>query len=227
VFYRLADVRLAVSKGTAADLSALSGISKHAFNVIHNPIRRFAHTPVPQEIEALWGKGDGKRILTVGTFKAVKNHAMLIRAFAKLEDKTAKLMILGTGPLWEETKLIAEAAGVADRVLMPGFHAHPMPFYQSADVFVLSSNHEGFGNVLIEALACGTPVVSTDCPSGPREILQDGVYGTLTPVDEAEGFAKAMQDALCCDHDTKKLQARAEDFAPDAIAQKLITVLGI
>ena len=125
-------------------------------------------------------------------FKHQKNHALLLRAFALLERPDARLMLLGNGELEPDLRRLAAELGIADRVIFAGFHPDPTPFYRTADLFVLSSDYEGFGNVIVEALACGTPVVSTDCPSGPAEILADGEFGALVPVGDAQALARAI-----------------------------------
>ncbi|RDE51198.1 MAG: glycosyltransferase [Candidatus Accumulibacter meliphilus] len=109
----------------------------------------------------------------------------------------------------------ARELGVADSVSMPGFVRDPSPYYRHADLHVLSSTGEGLPTVIIEALATGTPVVSTDCPSGPREILCDGKFGRLVPVGDAVALAAAMEESLSATHDKAALQARAQDFSID------------
>jgi glycosyltransferase involved in cell wall biosynthesis len=131
----------------------------------------------------------------------------------------AKLMLVGTGAGEVDLRTLAGELGLASQVVFAGFHPDPTSFYQTADLFVLSSDYEGFGNVIVEALACGTSVVSTDCPSGPAEILENGRYGRLVPVRDAQALADAMQKALATPHDPALLKQRASDFAP-AIATK-------
>lgn len=223
----LADARVAVSSGVADDLAALSGIPRARFEVIHNPIA--VRPPVAGAeavVDAAWQGWRGKRILSVGTLKQQKNQALLIRAFARLvETVDARFMILGEGTLRGELEALTRRLGVADRVLMPGFHPDPAPFYRSADLFVLSSDYEGFGNVIVEALACGIPVVSTDCPSGPAEILDNGRYGRLVPVGDVDALAAAMHAALAADHDREALKRRAAEFFPEKAAQKYLRLL--
>jgi glycosyltransferase involved in cell wall biosynthesis len=110
-------------------------------------------------------------------------------------------------------------------VILAGFHPDPTPFYKTADLFVLSSDYEGFGNVIVEALACGTPVVSTDCPSGPGEILDGGRYGRLVPAGDAEALAGAIEAALSETHDRDTLTRRAADFAPARAAEQYLGLL--
>ena len=224
--YRLAHARVAVSHGVADDLAALSGISRDRISVIYNPVAMRPEASIDDGLaETLWGGWRGPRIITVGRLKPQKNHALLIKAFKKLLPiLDARLLILGTGQLADATAAVARAEGVADKVLMPGKTMDPTPYYQSADLFALSSNYEGFGNVIVEALACGVPVVSTDCKSGPAEILENGKYGRLVPVGDADALARAMADALGAKHDSEALKRRAAEFAPELIAEQYLSL---
>ena len=225
--YRMAAARVAVSSGVADDLSKLSGIARNRFQVIFNPISRgFTEEISPAAAERFWGDFSGKRILSVGSFKPVKNHMLLVRACAKIVDSVdARLMLLGDGPLLEDIERVIRSEGVDDKVLLPGFFPDPRPFYASADLFVLSSNHEGFGNVIVEALACGLPVVSTDCPSGPSEILGNGKYGSLVPVGDADALATAIGEALAKPCDKEMLRARAQDFTQAIVADHYLKII--
>ncbi len=213
-FYPAADHRVVVSAQAADDLASLSGVPRGKFEVIHNPISPPASIATNPEVEQLWGKG-GPRIITVGALKQEKNQALLLRAFATLRSHLdAKLMILGEGPLRTHLEALAKELGVADRVLMPGFRADPWPYLASADLFVLSSDHEGFGLVLVEAMHAGLRVVSTDCAGGPREILDDGGYGRLVPPGDADALADAMAAAL------------AEPAAPERMRERAMELTG-
>lgn len=226
--YRLASARVGVSHGTCADMAALSHMSPARFTTIHNPVR-LACQPVHDDLRAaraFWGT-DGPRILTVGNLKPVKNHPLLLRAFAQVRRHDARLMLLGQGQNEASLRGLASELGISDRLIFPGFHADPSPFYATADLFVLSSDHEGFGNVIVEALSFGLPVVSTDCPSGPAEILQSGRFGRLVPVGDAAALAQAMEAALAAPVDREALIRRAADFAPDIAARKYLDLLGL
>jgi glycosyltransferase involved in cell wall biosynthesis len=133
--------------------------------------------------------------------------------------------LVGTGADEAELRTLAGGLGLSAQVIFAGFHSDPTPFYQTADLFVLSSDYEGFGNVIVEAMACGTPVVSTDCPSGPAEILENGRYGRLVPVRDAQALADAMQEALAAPHDPALLKQRASDFAPEIAAKRYLELL--
>lgn len=224
--YRLADARVGVSAGVCRDMAQLSWMRVGRFSTIYNPVR--APNGPTSEASTLadqsWLDRPGSRILSVGRFKPVKNHKLLLRAFANLAS-SAQLMMLGNGQDEAALKALAKDLGIADRVIFPGFHADPTPFYQTADLFVLSSNYEGFGNVIVEALACGTPVVSTDCRSGPREILKEGAYGTLVAVNDERALATAMREALNTKHDPERLKARARDFNVSLIADQYLKLL--
>jgi glycosyltransferase involved in cell wall biosynthesis len=226
LLYPLADARIVVSAGSADDLARLSHIPRERFDVVHNPV-----APPPgliatnPSIEQLWS-GNEPRILAVGSLKHQKNHSHLIHAFAKLvKNRRAKLMILGQGELRAELERLASALGVADRVVMPGFAVNPWPYYASADLFVLSSDYEGFGNVIVEAMHAGLPVVSTDCNDGPAEILDQGRYGTLVPCGDADRLASAMAAALDSEIDREAQKARAAVFSADAAVDRYIALM--
>ncbi len=226
--YRIADVRVGVSAGVVKDVAQLAWLPVNSFEVIHNPVARRAepgHLALGA-VQALWRGSPGARILAVGTFKVQKNYPLLLRAFARLTKlPEARLMLLGTGAGESAMRALADDLGIADRVIFAGFHRDPTPFYRTADLFVLSSNYEGFGNVIVEALASGTPVVSTDCPSGPSEILEAGRYGTLVPVGDVEALANAIGAALSNTHDQARLRQRALDFAPEIAARHYLKLL--
>jgi len=227
--YRLAAARIAVSSGVAQDIARLSGLSLGEFEVIYNPVMPPSEPSVAalRCAEALWSGSAGARILTVGSMKAQKNHLLLIRAFARLDRPDARLMFVGEGSGRESLLKLARELGVAERVIFAGFHPDPTPFYMSADLFALSSDYEGFGNVLVEAMACGTPMVSTDCLSGPREILEGGKYGRLVPVGDIAAMANAIELALDNSITGETLRNRASDFEPKKAANAYLNLMGL
>lgn len=203
LFYPMADIRIVCSAESADDLAQVSGLGRDRFEVIFNPIEPPDAIDMPPDMDSRWG-GRGPRILNAGRFIEQKNQALLIQAFALLRrEREATLMILGDGPLRPMLEELAADLGVAGDVIMPGFAIDPWPYYKSADLFVLSSDYEGFPLVLAEAMRAGTRVVSTDCPTGPGEMLDGGRYGRLVPCGDAAALAQAMAAAL---DDTSDLQ---------------------
>jgi len=224
--YPLATGLMAVSEGVKQDLCRLGAFADERVTVIYNPVVRGLVNPVPIEAavrQKLWGPGFNHHVLAVGSFKTVKNFPLLLRAFAQLpQSLNAKLTILGEGLVRPDLEMLIQELGLQDRVGLPGFALDPSCWYRSADLFVLSSSWEGFGNVIVEALECGVPVVSTDCPSGPAEILENGRYGRLVPVGDAQALTGAIQASLLESHDHEALRRRAQDFAVPRIADQYL-----
>lgn len=209
---RLADMNIAVSSGVADDIARLAGMRRDRFTVIHNPVEV---PPAPRASAGTGGRDTGgrRRIVSVGRLSPEKNQLLLLDAFARVAGRVdAELVILGEGRLRGRLENRVAELGLEERVSLPGFVNDPYPVYRSADLFVLASDFEGFGNVIVEALACGVPVVSTDCPAGPREILRGGEFGALVPCGDAAALAEAMLDALAREHDPERLKRRAADF---------------
>ena len=210
---------IAVSQGVARDLVALTGLPEGMVQVIHNPVVTPAFSILSSHKDStdrvrLWGGRFRKHILSVGSLKAQKNHQMLLRAFARVSlELDASLVILGEGELRPVLEQDVVNLGLVGRVVMPGFHIDPTPWYKAADLFVLSSDFEGFANVLAEALSWGTPTLSTDCPYGPSEILECGRYGMLVPPGDADAFASGMCKALTIDWNRHELQRRSLEFS--------------
>lgn len=226
--YRLADHRVGVSAGVVADMAALSGVQRDSFDVIYNPVhsRPDPDEATLEEVDRLWAGPRGARILTVGAMKAVKNHPMLLRAFASIKRPDARLMFVGDGGGRDSLLSLARELGLSDRVIFAGFQEDPTPFYISADLFVLSSDREGFGVVIVEAMACGTPVVCTDCPSGPREILDGGRFGRLVRVGDEESLAAGIRQSLMSPTKGEELKQRAAQFSPQYAANRYFALLG-
>lgn len=204
---------IAVSQGIGKDL-AERGLPASRIVVINNPLppvtRKATTYPWQNELAAM---GDGPVLASVGRLVPVKDHKTLLEACAMLDaDRHWRLAIFGEGPLEAELKAYAAKLGIGDRVLFAGYVDDPMACYAAADIVVLSSLSEGFGNVLIEAMASGVPVVSTDAPHGPREILADGRFGPLVPVADAKALAVTIADMLEHPTPAKFLKARARDF---------------
>ena len=214
--HRFASGVIAVSKGVRDDLSSLAKMSRDSIKVIYNPAATGVSPlrETPDVSSELWGRGYKYHILSVGRLKKQKDYETLIRAVAHLpEDLNVKLTILGEGPLRQNLEALIVQLGLQVRVSLPGFVTDPYPWFRSADLFVLSSQWEGFGNVIVEALECGVPVVSTDCPSGPSEILDNGIYGRLVPVGDAAMLSAAIIQSLDDKYDRELLISRAKYFS--------------
>lgn len=203
-----------VSRGVAADVAALAGLAVDRITTIYNPITPLPTPAAPDsDIMAAWSAG-GPRLITVGTLKTVKDHATLLRALVRIrQTRDARLLILGEGSERPKLEALVAELGLTDVVQLPGFRPDPHGYVANADAFMLSSLNEGFGNVLVEAMACGTPVVSTDCPTGPGEILDGGRYGRLTPVGDADALAAAVLETLAAPPDPAVLIQRSGDFS--------------
>lgn len=225
LFYPLADVRVAVSSGIADDLATLSGLHREQFMVIHNPAalgKVNVNAACPEQLS----RRPGPIILTVGTLKPVKRHDLLIEAFARMPASLdTTLCILGEGRMREQLEGQIDRLGLQGRVLLPGFAVDPGPWYAHSDLFVLSSDYEGFGNVIVEAMEYGVPVVSTDCPVGPTEILEQGLYGRLVSPANVEALASGMLASLREEPDRDALKRRARDFSLDVIARHYLDVM--
>lgn len=210
--YRLllprADAIVAVSEGVAAELRSLVEPQK-TVTVIHNGIT----LPEPQADQPhhLWLEQSTPLVLAIGRFVPQKDFATLLRAMTLLPERT-RLILLGDGPQRDDLTALAAELGIAQRIDLPGFVVDPTPYLHRADVLALSSVAEGFGNVIVEALACGTPVVATDCPHGPAEILGAGHFGRLVPMRDPAALAAAITKTLDHPPDPHILQFRAADF---------------
>jgi glycosyltransferase involved in cell wall biosynthesis len=155
-------------------------------------------------------------ILAVGRLEKQKDFPTLIHAFARIRKQyPVRLMILGEGNEHSSLESLVQKLGVAEDVIFPGFVANPYAYMAQARVLVLSSAWEGFGNVLVEAMAAGTPVVSTDCKSGPSEILANGQYGKLVAVGDSKGMAEAIVKTIEEASDSRILKERAIEFSLD------------
>lgn len=231
VLYRLflpfADAVVAVSQGVADDMARVAHLPREKIEVIYNPVvsERFQRD-MNEPCGHLWfQEGNPPVILGVGRLVELKDFRTLIDAFAKVrKTKNARLVLLGEGPLRNDLIAQAESLGLKDFVDLPGFYPNPLPFMRQASVLALTSFHEGFGNVLVEAMACGTPVVSTDCAYGPSEILADGKYGKLVPVGNAFALADALLSTLDAPMDATVLRSRGRSFSVKASMDEYLSL---
>ncbi|MGH6903124.1 MAG: glycosyltransferase [Geminicoccaceae bacterium] len=221
--YPRAEAIVAVSRGVADDLAQAARLPRERIAVIYNPVVPHdvpARTAAPVPHPWLQDR-QPPVVLGVGNLAPQKDFPTLIRAFARLRrSRSARLVILGgatdaaalhTRPA--QLRRLAAELGVAEDVDLPGYVENPYPWMARAAVFVLSSTYEGFGNVLPEAMACGCPVVSTDCPSGPGEILDGGRFGRLVPVGDDGALADAIGRTLDDPPAPEMLRQRAGVFS--------------
>jgi len=227
--YQRADALIAISEGVRDDLIDHFGVSLDAVTVVYNPIDlSIVDSKMSEEISHVWLQSEATQtVLAVGRLTKQKDYPTLLRAFKLVVESnpSARLIILGDGELRDELKQFAQDIGITHKVRFEGYVSNPYQYLARADLFVLSSAWEGFGSVILEALACRCPVVSTDCPSGPREILSDGRYGELTPVGSPAELATAITQSLKTSHNTVALRSRAEEFAVESIVDSYEQVL--
>ncbi len=217
--YPYADHVVTVSDGVRDDLLDVVNLPDEDVSVIYNPIdidriRVKADEPLDHQ----WLDDPNLNvILSAGRHAPQKGFDTLLRAFDRLDEPNTRLILLGDGDERESLIELATELGIEDRTDFPGFVDNPFSYMAQADLFVLSSWYEGFGNVLIEAMAVGCPIVSTDCPSGPNEILDNGHYGALVPVKNDSAMATSIAECLENPTNPDKLYDRANEFAIEAV----------
>lgn len=199
IFYPWADVVAGVSAGVVEDLRThLTRVDPDRLRVIYNPIvTDDLFAKAAEEPGHPWFQGDDQVFVAAGRYRPQKDFPTLIRAFAKLRTtRPARLVILGDGPERPRLETLVDEMGVGEDVDLYGYTDNPYAFLSRASAFVLSSRWEGLPTVLIEALSCGAPVVATNCPNGPEEILAGGRYGHLLPVGDVDALAQGLEMAL-------------------------------
>jgi glycosyltransferase involved in cell wall biosynthesis len=224
-----ADGFIAVSKGVADELIADFHIPSNRMKVIYNPVIT-ADFPkrMTEAVHHPWLGAKKERtfktIVTVGRLVKQKGYDILLKAFSFVTKKQqCKLIFVGTGPLLEPLKLQVKALHMDQHVDFVGYQENPLKYMYNADLFVLSSRWEGLPTVLIEALACGCPVVATDCMHGPSEILGHGEFGKLAMVDNPASLSTEILSALTTKPEIKHpLRRRLEDFKPDCVTHQFV-----
>ena len=199
VFYPWAAGVVAVSRGAADDLARTSGLPRDRMEVVYNPVITPAMLALARQApdHPWFSPGQPPVILGVGRLTRQKDFPTLIRAFAQVRHRrAARLIILGEGEDRAALEALVNELRLTDDVRLPGFRGNALAYMAGSALFVLSSAWEGLPTALIEALAVGTPVISTDCPSGPKEILQEGRLGALVPVGDVAALAAAMSAAM-------------------------------
>jgi glycosyltransferase involved in cell wall biosynthesis len=228
VAYRLADRIVAVSKGVADNLADLLQLNRSRISVIYNPVVDTGFFERAAEPVRIPWRGDhkGKLLISVGRHVPQKDPATLLRAVALVSrDRDVRLMVLGCGPQMKALRDLSVDLRIDDRVALLGFVLNPLPYIRAADLLVLSSCWEGLPSVLIESMALGTPVVSTRCPFGPEEVLQNGRLGALTPVGDAQALADAIHRTLEDPVPAAALEKAAREYNASTVATEYLRVL--
>lgn len=189
--------------------------------IIPNPVLlpAEADSPVPFEMKK-------PCVVAMGRFTEEKGFDLLLQAFARVKGQhpTWTLFILGEGPLRGQLEALRDRLGLAGRVFFPGRVSNPQVVLRQADIFVLSSRHEGFPNALCEAIVCGLPVIATDCPNGPREIIRDGVDGILIPTEDPEALAAALDRVMTDEKERQSLARRASEIVERFDLEKIMAM---
>jgi len=226
--YPRADAIIAVSTGVAENLRAMASIDPTRIHVVPNAVAvdEAAHR-ARDPIDHPWLHPGGPPVLlAVGRLVRKKDYPTLLRAFAGVRRRIdVRLIVLGEGPERPALQRLIASLGLEDCVDLLGQRSNPFPFMARASLFVLSSQFEGMPSVLVEALACGCPVVSTDCPSGPAEVLDGGRFGALVPVGDDRLLAEAILQALRAPVDRERLVARAREFERQRAAERYAEIM--
>jgi len=226
-FYLWANGIIAVSEGVADDLAQVLGAPRNRIQVIYNPIvTPELEVKAKDMVEHPWFEpNEPPVVLAIGRLTVQKDFGTLIQAFARVrQTHAARLLILGEGNKRPELEALVRQLDLENDVKLPGFVPNPYPYMTRASIFVLSSRWEGLPTVLVEAMYCGAPIIATDCPSGPREILRDGQYGRLVPVGNVDSLTHAIETAL----DGKLPSPPCESWKPfqlETVVNQYISIL--
>lgn len=217
--YRRTDGIVAVSRGIADELVSELGLPPERITAIPNPIdvERIAALASERPVHPWLAPDAPPVILAVGRLERQKDYPTLLAAIAQIRARREmRLIILGEGSLRPQLEQCIAEAGLQDIVMLAGFQSNPFGWMAASKVYVLSSRHEGFPNSLIQAMACGARLVSTNCPTGPDEILEGGKWGRLVPVGDADALALALTEALD-DPSPINAQERLKKYQPSAV----------
>jgi len=226
--YRKADKIIANSDDTKKDLIANKIAIDTQCHVVGNPVLPpNIEMPMLEKVSHEWFEDESiKTILNVGRLHKQKNQTLLLNAFANTlrQDERLRLIILGEGKEYDSLMSLAQNLQIVEYMQIIKFQANPHPCYKNADLFVLSSSWEGFGNVIVEAMACETPVVCIDCSGGPKMILNSGEFGDLVPVDDVGKLANAIVSNIANVDKERILKAknRAFEFSVPSMGKRYL-----
>jgi glycosyltransferase involved in cell wall biosynthesis len=224
-----ADALTCVSRDMVDQYREVFGATSHTsvYNIVDDAASR---EKMKEQVDEPWlREKDAPIVVAAGMLEPWKGFADLIRAIKALDRRgqRVRLLILGDGSLRGELEALVEELGMGDRVKLPGRTDNPLKYFASADAFVLSSQVEGLPNVLVEAMMCGCTPVSTDCPTGPREVLQEGRFGYLVPVGDPEALATGIEQALEKPIPPEELAIAVKPFEEKAVIQRHFEILGL
>ena len=228
--YPFADRVIVPSRGVADDMAAYTGLARALISVVPSPVVPdvLLQRKLPKPAHPWFADSGPPVVLAVGELCTRKGYSTLLRAFALLHaERPCRLLILGRGKLRDKLGRQARELGLGQAVEFAGFQPNPFDYMAHADLFAFSSRWEGMPFVLVEALAMGTPVVATDCPSGPREITADGRIGQLVPVDDHQAMATAMAEVLENPPDPARLREAALPYTIDNSTDSYLRALGL
>ncbi len=236
LLYKKSDLVISNSFGNASDLMSNFGVPSKKMKVIHNPINlEYIKNIIPNSTFFQHNKFN---IMTLGRLDEGKNHEMLINSIHKLNNHLVRLYIFGVGELQGLLENLIEKLNLQKQVFLMGFDPNPYPYLKAADLFIFGSNHEGFPNVLLEAMACGLPILSTNCQSGPSEIMKlDSLkndlmitdYGILVPIKNADLMAKGinyfLNDKFYLNNCKINSEIRIKDFELNQILNEYMNLI--
>ena len=222
---------IGVSQGVSEDIRRAAGLKREKVHTIYNPILTedfYRKAAAPVDDPWFVPDRDWLTVVTVGRLTAQKDHDTLLRAIAQVkQERPVRLVVLGQGERRAELEALAQELDIGEIVEFAGFDPNPYRYIAAADVFALSSRWEGFGNVLVEALACGTKVVSTDCPSGPSEVLGKGAYGELVPVGDSGALASGILKVANSPIAGSRFEAHLQQFESSSVTVQYVYTLNI
>lgn len=218
ILYSNLDAIVAVSEGVAASISNEFKIDRTDISVIPNiVITDEFRTQAASAVDHRWTDDEFELIVSLGRLSDQKDYPTLLKAFSKVENDDARLLIIGEGELRDELMQLSRRLKIQEKVEFAGYVDNPYKYINDASLFVLSSKREGLPTVLIEALGCGCPIVSTDSPSGPSEVLDYGRYGHLIPIGDPDRLAGAIDAELSKTHDETILLERADHYSAKTV----------